>query len=67
VDWQIWISAGAKPLPRKLVITHRGDEARPQSVSLIAWNLKPDFNDAVFRFVPPMGVTQAQIVAPKTP
>ena len=66
VDWQIWISTGAKPLPRKVVITNRADEARPQSVSLIAWNLNPGFNDSVFRFVPPQGATQAQIVAPKT-
>ena len=66
VDWQIWITTGAKPLPRKVVITNRSDEARPQSVSLIAWNLNPGFNDAVFRFVPPKGATQAQIVAPKT-
>ena len=42
IDWQIWIAAGGKPLPRKLVITNRADEARPQSVSLIDWNLKPD-------------------------
>ncbi len=66
VDWQIWISAGPRPLPRKVVITNRADEARPQSVSLLSWNLNPGFNDAVFRFVPPKGATQAQIVAPKT-
>jgi hypothetical protein len=66
VDWQIWITTGPKPLPRKVVITNRADEARPQSVSLIDWNLNPGFNDAVFRFVPPKGATQAQIVAPKT-
>jgi hypothetical protein len=66
VDWQIWITTGKKPLPRKVVIVNRADEARPQSVSLIDWNLNPGFNDAVFRFVPPKGATQAQIVAPKT-
>jgi hypothetical protein len=66
VDWQVWITTGPKPLPRKVVITNRADEARPQSVSLIAWNLNPGFNDAVFRFVPPKGATQAQIIAPKT-
>jgi hypothetical protein len=66
VDWQIWITAGPRPLPRKVVITDRSDEARPQSVSLITWNLNPDFTDAVFRFVPPKGATRAQIVAPKT-
>jgi hypothetical protein len=52
-DWQIWISAGDRPLPRKLVITKRDDEARPQSVSLLSWNLKPTFKDSVFKFTPP--------------
>jgi hypothetical protein len=66
VDWQIWITTGPKPLPRKVVIVNRADEARPQSVSLIDWKLNPGFNDAVFRFVPPKGATQAQIIAPKT-
>ncbi|HOW46806.1 MAG TPA: DUF2092 domain-containing protein [Rubrivivax sp.] len=64
-DWQIWITAGAKPLPRKLVITNRADEARPQSVSLIDWNLKPSFTNAVFRFVAPKGATAIEIVARK--
>ena len=44
-DWQIWITAGSKPLPRKLVITNRGDEARPQSVSLIDWDMKSAFDE----------------------
>ncbi|MBS0592266.1 MAG: DUF2092 domain-containing protein [Proteobacteria bacterium] len=65
IDWQIWISAGAKPLPRKLVITNRADEARPQSVSLIDWKLKPSFTNAVFRFVAPKGATEIEIVARK--
>ena len=34
LDWQIWMTTGSKPLPRKIVITNRTDEARPQSVSL---------------------------------
>ena len=64
IDWQIWIATGGKPLPRKIVITNRTDEARPQSVSLIDWKLKPTFTDAVFKFTPPKGATQAiEIVA----
>ena len=61
IDWQIWITAGGKPLPRKLVITNRADEARPQSVSLISWNLKPTFKDAVFKFTPPKGATAVEL------
>lgn len=61
IDWQIWITTGSTPLPRKLVVTHRGDEARPQSVSLIEWNLKPTFKDSVFKFTPPKGATLVEL------
>lgn len=63
LDWQIWIKAGGKPLPRKLVITNRSDEARPQSSSLIEWNLKPGFQDAIFTFVPSKGSNSVELRA----
>ena len=66
IDWQIWISAGGKPLPRKIVITNRADEARPQSISVIDWNLKPSFKDSVFKFAPPPGAKKIEIVPRKT-
>ena len=66
IDWQIWITAGSKPLPRKIVITNRADDARPQSVSLIDWNLKPTFTNAVFKFTPPKGATAIEILPRKT-
>jgi hypothetical protein len=62
IDWQIWIETGSKPLPRKVVITNRGDEARPQSVQFLDWNLKPTFKDAVFKFTPPKGSSKIEIV-----
>ena len=65
-DWQIWIATGSRPLPRKVVITNRTDEARPQSMSLIDWNLKPAFKDAVFKFTAPKGATKIDIVPVKT-
>jgi hypothetical protein len=65
-DWQIWITTGSKPLPRKIVITNRADEARPQSVSLISWNLKPTFKDSIFTFTPPKGASRVEIVPVKT-
>jgi hypothetical protein len=66
IDWQVWITADGKPLPRKLVITNRADEARPQSVSVIDWNLKPTFKNSVFEFVPPSGAKKIEIVARKS-
>jgi hypothetical protein len=66
LDWQIWITTGSRPLPRKVVITSRIDEARPQSVHLIDWNLKPTFKDMVFKFTPPKGASKIEIVPVKT-
>jgi len=60
-DWQIWITAGDKPLPRKLVITNRSDEARPQSVQYFDWNLKQTFKDSIFKFTPPKGATAVEL------
>lgn len=60
-DWQIWITADDKTLPRKLVITNRTDEARPQSVTMMNWTLKPGFKDAVFKFTPPKGSTAVEL------
>lgn len=65
-DWQIWITVGDKPLPRKLVITNRSDEARPQSVSLIDWNLKPVLVNSAFTFKPPKGAKAIDMVPRKS-
>jgi len=53
VDWQIWIQKGDFPLPRKLVITMRTDEARPQHTAVFTWNLAPSFSADAFTFDPP--------------
>lgn len=55
VDWQVFIQRGDYPLPRKLVITDRTDEARPQRTSVFTWNLAPSFSADAFTFDPPEG------------
>ena len=65
IDWQIWLSAGANPLPMKLVVTSLQDEARPQSVTEFHWNLKPSFQDSSFAFVPPAGAKAINMVPVK--
>lgn len=55
IDWQLWIQKGDYPLPRKLVITTKSDEARPQHEAAYRWDLAPSFNDAAFTFDPPEG------------
>jgi hypothetical protein len=61
IDWQIWIQKGDFPLPRKLVITTKTDEARPQHTAVYTWNLAPSFNDAAFTFDPPAGAGRVVI------
>jgi hypothetical protein len=55
IDWQIWIQKGDYPLPRKLVITTRTDDAMPTYSAVYRWDLAPSFNDAAFIFDPPKG------------
>jgi len=67
VDWQIWIQLGEYPLPRKLVITTKTDEARPQHTAVFTWNLAPSYNDAAFKFYPPPGAERVQLLAAAAP
>lgn len=65
-DWQIWVDAGATPLPRKLVIVSKKVKGSPEfRVVLSEWNLSPKLDDAVFRFVPPAGATKIDFVQKK--
>jgi hypothetical protein len=61
VDWQIWIQKGDFPLPRKLVITTRTDEARPQHTAVFTWDLAPSFSADAFSFDPPEGAGRVQL------
>jgi hypothetical protein len=61
LDWQIWIQRGDYPLPRKLVITTRTDEAKPQHSVVYEWNLAPSFNEAAFQFEAPPGAKRVAL------
>jgi hypothetical protein len=52
VDWQIWIQEGAKPLPRKYVITSTQVAGAPQFAVLATWNTAPKFAEGTFVFAP---------------
>ncbi|BDU18157.1 DUF2092 domain-containing protein [Lysobacter auxotrophicus] len=62
VDWQIWIEAGDKPLPRRLVITTTADPAQPQYASTLTWNTNAKVRDADFAFVPPKDAHRIEFV-----
>jgi len=64
IDWQLWIDAGAEPLPRKLVITYKTEDEVPQySVTIRKWNLRASVPEALFMFTPPDGATRVDVVA----
>jgi hypothetical protein len=59
IDWQLWIDAGEKPLPRKLVISYRDEPGVPQYFAVIRkWDLDPTISEGAFRFEPPQGATR---------
>ena len=56
VDWQIWIDAGEKPLPLKVVITYKHEPDCPEySARLNDWDLSPTLPDTAFDFSAPAG------------
>jgi hypothetical protein len=58
-DLQVWVAQGQQPLPRRLVITYKHADGRPQFwAQLSDWNLAPEVPDALFTFTPPTGAAQ---------
>jgi hypothetical protein len=67
IDWQIWIDAGERALPRKIVITYLDEPDQPQYVATMDnWELSPSVTDDAFTFAPPAGaksVSMSDLVA----
>ena len=56
IEWQVWIDAGDKPLPRKLVISYVQEPGEPQYSAVIRrWNLESKVPDGLFTFEAPEG------------
>jgi len=56
VDFQVWVTEGDRPLPRKYVVTDTATAARLSVVSVMSdWNVAPAVADDRFAFVPPKG------------
>jgi len=58
IDWQLWVSQGDKPLPRKILITTRYKVGDPQYSALLTWNTSSRIDDADFRFKAPANATK---------
>lgn len=63
-DLQLWVAQGAQPLPRRLVITYKREDGRPQFWAQFGeWNLAPEVPDALFVFTPPAGAVKIAFAA----
>lgn len=63
VQLQLWIDAGDKPLPRKVVMNYKTLPASPQWTAYLSdWNFSPQLNDSLFAFTPPQGAEKIKFV-----
>jgi len=61
-DWQIWIETGAKPVPRKYVITSKTIAGAPQyTLRIRDWKTDAFADADTFVFKPPAGVTKVDL------
>jgi len=67
VDWQVWIEKGARPLPRKMVITTLDEPSQPQHTEVLTWDLSPKIDAATFTFTPPEGAQRIVIAERQAP
>jgi hypothetical protein len=63
IDWQIWIENGPRPVPRKLLITHKNEPGSPQyAARLSGWDFQPRLSDHYFQFHPPAGADEIEFL-----
>lgn len=64
VDYQVWIPAGAQPLPLRVVLTYKNAEGQPSFRAQFSdWNLAPKIQDNQFTFTPPEGARKIAFLA----
>jgi len=62
IDWQIWIEDGARPVPRKFVITYKDEPDSPQYTAIFSkWDFITKLPDFVFEFEPPAGAAKIKV------
>jgi hypothetical protein len=63
LDWQIWIDTGARPVPRRVVITYKELPGQPEyQATLYDWSMGRPVSEATFRFRRPKGAARIEII-----
>jgi hypothetical protein len=64
VDWQLWVEVGARPIPRKYVITSKAVTGAPQySLRLSDWKTDAHVKPDAFFFKPPATANKVEVGA----
>lgn len=54
VDFQLWVTQGDQPLPHRVIITYKNEEAQPQFwAQFLKWEISPEITEGSFSYVPP--------------
>jgi hypothetical protein len=63
-DWQVWIDAGPRPLPRRLSVVYKNAPGAPRVLAAFSdWTLNPSVPAGRFVFVKPVGATPIELKA----
>jgi hypothetical protein len=63
VDWQMWIEDGARPIPRRYIITSKWLTGAPEyTVDIIKFDTETGIPDSKFIFTPPKGASHIQFL-----
>lgn len=62
VDWQVWISAGDQPLPRRLLLNYKFEPGCPMFMArIVEWNIGGRVATVPFQFSPPSGFREVPL------
>ena len=53
VDFQVWITKGDKPVPRRTLMTYKHGEGLPRNEVFLEWSEVDRFDESEFKFEPP--------------
>jgi hypothetical protein len=66
LEFQVWVDAGDKPLPKKIIFTLKKLEGSPQWTAYLSdWNTPVMLKESLFDFVVPPGVHKIKFVPAK--
>ncbi len=64
IDWQLWIDAGERPFPRKLLIVYKKAPGAPRyTATLDEWDLSLQTTDETFTFKAPDGARKIEVLS----